>query len=139
MSASIDAGDKLVHNTEHKNKVVVLGGGVAAGYFVKEFVDAGRGGEVCIISEESELPYERSALSKDFLWKENPARMPSFLVPSGAGAAGDNAQTAEWYMRHGVEVITNVKIAQVDAAKKTLSTISGSRYVYDRLVIATGC
>eukprot|EP00240_Pyramimonas_obovata_P015471 CAMPEP_0118939054 /NCGR_PEP_ID=MMETSP1169-20130426/27828_1 /TAXON_ID=36882 /ORGANISM="Pyramimonas obovata, Strain CCMP722" /LENGTH=266 /DNA_ID=CAMNT_0006883225 /DNA_START=70 /DNA_END=866 /DNA_ORIENTATION=- len=141
MPASIEMMDEIVHNNNRKKKVVVLGGDVAAGYFVKEFVEAGRGAEVCIITHEPELPYEHSTLSKDFLWKENPARLPSFLVPLSAGAAdaGGVVQTAEWYEENGVEVITSTKIAKVDAVKKTLSTLSGTCIEYDRLVIATGC
>ena len=141
MPSTIEIADELASSTEWKN-IVVLGGGAAAGYFVKEFVDAGRGAEVCIISEESQVPYEESVLSRNFLWKESPARLQGLLVPhcpDEVDADDNTLQTAEWYQGNGVEVITNVKIAKVDAVKKTLITLSGRRYGYDRLVIATGC
>ncbi|GLT33239.1 hypothetical protein SLA2020_078430 [Shorea laevis] len=58
---------------------VILGGGVAAGYAALEFTKRGVSrGELCIISEETVAPYERPALSKDFLLPEDPARLPSF-------------------------------------------------------------
>ncbi|KAF8390425.1 hypothetical protein HHK36_024951 [Tetracentron sinense] len=50
---------------------VILGGGVAAGYAALEFSKRGIShGELCIISEEPVVPYERPALSKGFLLPE---------------------------------------------------------------------
>ncbi|GLU02082.1 hypothetical protein SLE2022_193510 [Rubroshorea leprosula] len=58
---------------------VILGRGVAARYAALEFTKRGVSrGELYIISEETVAPYERPALSKDFLLPENPARLPSF-------------------------------------------------------------
>eukprot|EP00250_Pteridium_aquilinum_P010886 c19694_g1_i1 orf=265-651(+) len=52
-------------------KVVILGGGVAAGYAALEFVKHGiNHGDLCIISEEAVAPYERPALSKGCLLPE---------------------------------------------------------------------
>ena len=49
-------------------KYVILGGGLAAGYAAKEFASNNiPEGELCMISADSVLPYERPPLSKDFL------------------------------------------------------------------------
>jgi NAD(P)H-nitrite reductase large subunit len=55
---------------ERVKNVVVVGGGAAAAHFVKAFADAGRGSEVCVISDEPVVPYDRTTLSKAFLRKE---------------------------------------------------------------------
>lgn len=49
-------------------KYVVLGGGNASGYAAKTFVEnGGKAGEMCIITEEPHVAYERPALSKGYL------------------------------------------------------------------------
>jgi hypothetical protein len=49
-------------------KYIVLGGGNAAGYAAQEFAAKGvQPGELCIITEEAYVSYERPALSKGYL------------------------------------------------------------------------
>ena len=54
--------------------IVILGGGVVAGYAAKEFVaQSGKKGGLAIVTAENPLPYERPPLSKGFLaGKEGP-------------------------------------------------------------------
>ena len=48
--------------------IVILGGGVVAGYAGKEFVaQSGKKGDLAIVTAENALPYERPPLSKGFL------------------------------------------------------------------------
>ena len=48
--------------------IVILGGGVAAGYAAKEFAaQSGKRGDLAIVTAENALPCERPALSKGFL------------------------------------------------------------------------
>jgi NADPH-dependent 2,4-dienoyl-CoA reductase/sulfur reductase-like enzyme len=48
--------------------IVILGGGVVAGYAAKEFVaQSGKKGGLAIVTAENALPYERPPLSKGFL------------------------------------------------------------------------
>ncbi len=52
----------------HNYRYAILGDGIVAGYAAKEFAEQGlRPGELCVVSEETALPYERPPLSKDFL------------------------------------------------------------------------
>ena len=49
-------------------KIVILGGGMVAGYAAKQMVDLGlRSGELAILSADNAVPYERPPLSKSFL------------------------------------------------------------------------
>ena len=48
--------------------IVILGGGVAAGYAAKEFIaQSGKRGDLAIVTAENALPYERPPLLKGFL------------------------------------------------------------------------
>jgi 3-phenylpropionate/trans-cinnamate dioxygenase ferredoxin reductase subunit len=73
-------------------KYVILGGGVTAGYAADEFANFDvPEGELCILSAEETLPYERPPLSKKFL-------------------AGDKSKEdilindQDFYERHGIEI-----------------------------------
>ena len=117
-------------------KIVVVGGGNAAGYFARAVCAAGRGRDLCIISAEPVLPYERPALTKAFLNAESPARLPGFHTSVGGGG---ERQTQEWYDRHGVEVMLGAAVVSADLPRKTVVTDAGVAVSYDKLVVATGC
>lgn len=117
-------------------KIVVVGGGNSAGYFARAIVAAGRGADLCIVGAEDVLPYERPALSKGFLHKEAPPRLPGFHTCVGGGG---ERQTQEWYDANGVEVMLSTRVTAADLANKTLTTDSGSSITYEKLVVATGC
>jgi len=117
-------------------KVVVLGGGNAAGYVAKSLVEASPDTSLCIVGREEVLPYERPALSKAFLFAEPPARLPGFHTSVGGGGA---RQDAAWYADKGVDVKLSTEVTGVDVASKTLTTASGDTVVAEEaLIIATG-
>lgn len=106
-------------------KYVILGGGLVAGYAAREFVECGIGeNELCIVSAESELPYERPPLSKDFLAGEKSTE--DILINEPA-----------FYEEHGIVVKVNTAVTHVDLDKKELST-DGETISYQKLLIATG-
>ena len=117
-------------------KIVLVGGGNAAGYFARAVVAAGRGAELTMIAAENVLPYERPALTKAFLHAESPARLPGFHTSVGGGG---ERQTAEWYATHGVEVILGTRVVDANLEEKTVVTDAGKSYSYDKLVVAIGC
>ncbi|XP_057983919.1 monodehydroascorbate reductase 4, peroxisomal [Malania oleifera] len=115
---------------------VILGGGVAAGYAALEFTKRGISrGELCIISEESVVPYERPALSKGFLLPEAPARLPSFHTCVGAN---EERLTPKWYKEHGIELVLGTRVMSADVRRKTLLTATGETISYEILIVATG-
>ena len=105
-------------------KIVVVGGGNAAGYFARACVAAGRGSELTIVAAENVLPYERPALTKGFLHKEGPPRLPGFHTCVGGGG---ERQTQEWYDANGVEVLLNTRVCAADLPKKTITTVRRRR------------
>ena len=117
-------------------KIVVVGGGVSAGYFARSVVAANRGSELTIISAENVAPYERPALTKAVLHAETPARLPGFHTSVGGGG---ERQTPEWYSEKGVTLKLGEKVVGWDAGKQTVTTQSGETTSYDKLVVAIGC
>ncbi|XP_048569065.1 monodehydroascorbate reductase 3, cytosolic [Triticum urartu] len=117
-------------------KYVVLGGGVSGGYAAREFAKQGvQPGELAIISKEAVAPYERPALSKAYLFPQNPARLPGFHVCVGSGG---ERLLPEWYSEKGIELILSTEIVKADLASKTLTSEAGATFTYEILLIATG-
>lgn len=117
-------------------KYIIVGGGVAAGYAVGEFVKLGlKSGELAIISKEAVAPYERPALSKAYLFPEGAARLPGFHVCVGSGG---ERQPPEWYPEKDIELILSTEVVKADLSSKTLTSAEGKTFKYDALIIATG-
>jgi NADPH-dependent 2,4-dienoyl-CoA reductase/sulfur reductase-like enzyme len=109
-----------------KAKLVILGGGMVAGYAAKQLVELGvRAGDLAIVSADDEVPYERPPLSKGFL-------------------AGKDSQEsirinpAEFYSEHGIDIRLRCAIESVDAGTKRLHKKGGGEIGFEKLVIATG-
>jgi NADPH-dependent 2,4-dienoyl-CoA reductase/sulfur reductase-like enzyme len=106
-------------------KYVIIGGGVVAGSAAKEFVAQGmQPGELCIVSAESTLPYDRPPLSKDFLAGEKTVE-EILLNPS------------EFYTDHGIDLYMQTVVGRVDVEHKVLYT-SSEMIGFRNLLIATG-
>lgn len=115
---------------------IILGGGNAAGYAAYEYVKlGGEKGNLMIISNEKDLPYERPALSKGYLKKDSPARLPGFHTCVGGGLP---KLTAEWYDQHDIRVMLNTNIVTADVVKKQLTSEKGDLFEYKELIVATG-
>jgi 3-phenylpropionate/trans-cinnamate dioxygenase ferredoxin reductase subunit len=106
--------------------IVILGGGVVAGYAAKEFVaQSGKKGELAIVTAENALPYERPPLSKGFL--------------SGKEEASDiEISNAAFYREHGITVHRSFRVEKVDFRRRRLRSDSGKMIGFDQLLIATG-
>ncbi|KAJ0104656.1 hypothetical protein Patl1_17643 [Pistacia atlantica] len=132
---------------------VIVGGGNAAGYAARTFVEHGMAdGRLCIVSKEAHAPYERPALTKGYLFPpdKKPARLPSgqclvyqrvmrirvfilVLDPVGKG------KLLEWYKEKGIEMLYEDPVTGIDIEKQTLTTNSGKLLKYGSLIVATGC
>ncbi|XP_020114899.1 monodehydroascorbate reductase 5, mitochondrial [Ananas comosus] len=118
---------------------VIVGGGNAAGYAARTFVEHGMAdGRLCIVSKEAVAPYERPALTKGYLFPpdKKPARLPGFHTC--VGSSGER-QTPEWYTEHGIEVLYQDPVVAFDGQKQTVTTTSGKILKYGSLIVSTGC
>ena len=106
--------------------IVILGGGVVAGYAAKEFVaQGGKKGDLAIVTAEHVLPYERPPLSKGFL--------------AGKEDAGDiQISGAAFYRTHGIAVYRGFPVRKADLRRHRLHSASGELIGFEKLLIATG-
>src|ERR1035438_2367165 len=106
--------------------IVILGGGVVAGYAAKEFVaQSGKKAGLAIVTAENALPYERPPLSKGFL--------------AGKEGIGDiQISDATFYRKNGIAVFRNFPVSKVDFGRHRLQSTSGKVIGFDQLLIATG-
>jgi hypothetical protein len=118
--------------------IVILGGGVAAGYCVKEMIAKGIGSsKVCILTEETCPPYERPALTKGYML----GALPS---PHSGGFL---CNPSDAYTAQGVEVLTSCKATRIDFENRLITTEYApsdrsekvsTTILYKKLVLATG-
>ncbi len=104
---------------------VVIGAGQAGARAVEALRDEGVDGQVIMIGEELELPYDRTELSKGYL--------------SGQRTRGDLSELADgWYARNDVELLLGSRAIAVDPGSQTVRLEDSGRVGYDRLLLATG-
>lgn len=135
-SFAVSASSKFANENR---EFVIVGGGNAAGYAARQFVEHDLAdGKLCIVSKEAYAPYERPALTKGYLFPldKKPARLPGFHTCVGSGG---ERQTPDWYEQKGIEMIYEDPVTDVDTEKQTLKTQSGKALKYGSLIIATGC
>src|SRR5882757_3796786 len=106
-------------------QIVVVGGGYAAVSAIETLRDEGYDGRILMISEETELPYDRPPLSKAYLKGEQPLKDLIFH---------DEA----WYRAKNVDVELGQTVSSLDLASRAVTTASGKRFAYDRLLLVTG-
>jgi NADPH-dependent 2,4-dienoyl-CoA reductase/sulfur reductase-like enzyme len=104
---------------------IIIGAGPAGGRCAEELLDAGYGGRIVLIGDESYEPYERRPLSKALLAGTiEPARLMLRL--------------AEAYRIEGVDLRLRESVSRIDRLKRQVLLRGGERLDYDRLVLATG-
>ncbi len=105
---------------------VILGGGVAAGYAAREYVERGGDGpSLCVVSAEDRPPYDRPPLSKDVLQGSEP--VDDALI-----------EDAGFYAEHGIDLRLGTRVASVDLDARRLEVPDGQPIPFDTLLVATG-
>jgi 3-phenylpropionate/trans-cinnamate dioxygenase ferredoxin reductase component len=106
-------------------KIVIVGGGFAAISAAETLRETGYDGRILMLSEETDLPYDRPPLSKAYL--------------SGEQSLNDILfQKQAWFEERRIDIELNQRVAMLDVAARTLTTASGARHDYDRLLLVTG-
>jgi 3-phenylpropionate/trans-cinnamate dioxygenase ferredoxin reductase component len=111
--------------TGHAQRVVIVGGGLAAAKTAEALRAEGYAGAIVLFAAERHLPYDRPPLSKAFLKGEQSAE-DGFVLPES------------WYPEHDVELRIGTAVTSVDARAHEVVASDGSRTAYDKLVLATG-
>jgi NADPH-dependent 2,4-dienoyl-CoA reductase/sulfur reductase-like enzyme len=104
---------------------VIVGASLAGAKAAETLREEGFDGNVVLLGEERERPYERPPLSKGYLLgKED--RSSIFVHEEG------------WYAENGVDLRLGVRVTALDPRAKQVSLADGGTVAYDRLLLATG-
>lgn len=105
--------------------VVIVGGGQAAASAAFRLRSEGFTGAIDILSEESDLPYQRPPLSKKYL-KGAMERDRLLLRPEAL------------YRDNDITVHLNTQALHINRLSKRIATDGNANMPYDRLILATG-
>jgi 3-phenylpropionate/trans-cinnamate dioxygenase ferredoxin reductase component len=105
--------------------IAIVGAGLAGAKAAEALRTDGFAGRIVLFGDEPHRPYERPPLSKDYL-QGRADRDAAFVHP------------ADWYAEHGVELRLADPVTALDPAGHRLSTSSGDRFSYDKLLLSTG-
>ncbi|MGZ5414044.1 MAG: NAD(P)/FAD-dependent oxidoreductase [Aeromicrobium sp.] len=105
--------------------IVVIGGGLAAAKAIETLRDEGFDGAITLIGDETERPYERPALSKDYLQRKSTS--DDLYVHS-----------EDWYDDHDVDTRFGDAAVSIDREQRTVTLASGDKVPYEQLLLTTG-
>ena len=106
---------------------LIVGGGLAAASAVDGIRDVSPAASIALITEESEPPYQRPPLSKEFLQYPDVPRSLLYVKPEG------------WYSeQETVELVTRQKALVLEPAAMTVTTARGNVFRAPRVLLATG-
>jgi 3-phenylpropionate/trans-cinnamate dioxygenase ferredoxin reductase subunit len=105
--------------------LVIIGGGQAATQTIQSARHLGFDGQISLVAEEENLPYQRPPLSKQYLAGEF-ARERLALRP------------VEFYESRDVELMLGVRAQTLDLARRQITLATGGKLTFTSVVIATG-
>ena len=105
--------------------VLIVGAGLAGARTAETLRAEGFDGELTLVGEEPFAPYERPALSKEFLSGEKSAS-DLFLRPRS------------FWNGQRIELVLGQRVAMVDRERRVATTSAGRLIGWDALVLATG-
>lgn len=115
---------------------VIVGGGVAAGYACREFVEQQVTDRILVVSDDHNFPYERPALTKAYLHPPDAGvrtRLPEFNTCADMGG---KPQNKDWYHNNGIIFLWG-RATKLNIASKIIH-IGQDVVQYGKLIIATG-
>jgi 3-phenylpropionate/trans-cinnamate dioxygenase ferredoxin reductase subunit len=104
---------------------VIVGASLAGARAAEKLRDEGFDGPVILIGAETELPYERPPLSKDYLMGKH-------------GRDKLRVHPADWYPEHDVDLRLGIRVTGIDAGSREVTLSDGERLGYASLLLTTG-
>jgi len=108
-----------------KRTFVIVGAGAAGNACAETLRQEGFGGRILLITAEMDGPYDRPALSKDFMAGE----LSRKSLP---------LRRADFYETRSIELLTGSCVTELDAGARTVSFSDGSSVKFDCALLATG-
>lgn len=106
-------------------RIVIVGAGQAGAQVAFSLRQDGFAGDIEMIGEEPDLPYQRPPLSKSVLLdKMSPERL--------------HLRPAQWYASNNVRLRLSRKVSSIDRGRHHVRLDDASEIAFDHLVIATG-
>jgi 3-phenylpropionate/trans-cinnamate dioxygenase ferredoxin reductase subunit len=105
--------------------ILVVGAGQAGARCAETLRAEGYEGELVLVGEESTPPYERPALSKEFLAGHRSAADLLLRPPS-------------FWAEQGIKLVIGHRVTSIDSERHIATTSDGTELFWDALVIATG-
>jgi 3-phenylpropionate/trans-cinnamate dioxygenase ferredoxin reductase subunit len=123
--------------------IVVVGAGHAGGRVVQHLVGFGFTGRITLVGDERHVPYERPALSKEWLTSEQepwgePGAVHAASTPPSALALAPVAFWEPSALGDARIDRRHDRAVSLNAAQRVLMLASGTQLPFDRLVVATG-
>ena len=103
----------------------IIGAGLAGAKAAEALRKDGYDGQIAMFGDESQLPYLRPPLSKDYLRGESELEA-AFVHPQA------------WYDEHRIDLRMSTTVRAIEPAAKRLLLDDASRFAFDRLLITTG-
>ena len=114
-----------LHIGETTLKVLVIGAGPAGLNCAEHLRTLGFVGDITILSDESDAPYDRTLLTKDALQDGNTATLTPLRDPA--------------YLQYlDIKILTGTRVTFIDRIRRAVITQSNKSYEYNFLVVATG-
>ena len=104
---------------------VIVGASLAGAKAAEALRAGGFDGAVILIGAETEPPYERPSLSKDYL-QGKAARESIYVHPR------------QWYDDTGIDLRLGVPVTSIDRAARQVRLADGSSTAYAKLLLTTG-
>ena len=107
-----------------RKRFVIVGAGLAGAKAAETLREEGFDGQLVLIGDEAERPYERPPLSKEYL----------------RGEVGDKpyVHPDAFYAEHQIDLLTSTRVTGIDLGVSELLLEGDRRLGYDRLLLATG-
>lgn len=104
---------------------VIVGAGLAGAKTAEALRREGYDGDLVLIGDETQRPYERPPLSKTYLQGRS-EKEKIYVHPEG------------WYAQHAVDLRLGTRVTRIELADHRVHAEHGQSWHYDKLLLATG-
>jgi 3-phenylpropionate/trans-cinnamate dioxygenase ferredoxin reductase subunit len=108
----------------NSRRIVIVGAGQASAVATRSLRRRGYDGQITIVGDEAERPYQRPPLSKEYLTAADESGL--YLLPE------------DWTAGQDVEVRTGARATKISAADGSVLLEDGSTIAADQVLLATG-